>query len=235
MSSTVANQKAEIDKSADKLIKALGTLNFKAVPQAAARAINQTARELRSHGTKDAAARANVKDFHIRRKLHKRRQYAAKPFKNKLAARVWVGLDNPTAISMFMNARTGELNADKILKQKKGRGVKVPGRSQPFTFPKAFVSKGDRRARDPAYSAYLQKRYKAGANVLKGKYWQVLQRTGSRPYPLKVHHIPIKRQVIEAFRSHASQLYKPGGRAAQELNRQLMLALSQQLGKIYVA
>lgn len=200
-------------------------------PTVAARTINKVATRIKSQAVPKAAAMASIDPYHIRRKMPYKAQHKARPYNpagKEPRAKITIMRGDMSAISLFMAVRKsraknnmtvkGKLNIAAIhAAAKQGqsqRGVTVGKGRYARSIPGAFIQNGGRRARDPAYNDYVTKKLNAGKNVLKGKYYQVLQRKGKKPYPLNVLKIPLARAVTNAFGKTARDMYRPGGLAS---------------------
>ena len=201
-------------------------------PTVAARTINKVATRIKSQAVPKAASMASVDPYHIRRKMPHKAQHKARPYNpagKEPRAKITIMRGDMSAISLFMAVRKsraknnmtikGKLNVGAIYAaSKKGerqKGVTVGKGRYARSIPGAFIKKGAKRARDPAYNNYVMKKHGAGSNVLKGKYYQVLARKGAKPYPLEVLKIPLAKAVTNAFGKTARDMYRADGLAAK--------------------
>jgi hypothetical protein len=201
-------------------------------PTVAARTINKVATRITSQAVPKAAKMASVDPYHIRRKMPHKAQHKARPYNpagKEPRAKITVMRGDMSAISLFMAVRKsraknnmtlkGKLNVAAIhsaAKQGKNqKGVTVGKGRYSRSIPGAFIQNGIKRATNPAYNNHVVQNLGAGANVLKGKHYQVLKRKGKKPYPLDVLKIPLAKAVTHAFGKTARDMYRPGGLASQ--------------------
>lgn len=214
-----------------KLETLLNVIGTKTVIPAQNRALNRIKRSLSSKAVPIAARTANLSNYHIKRKVPAKFQHNATPKVPR--AKITLRRTDMAAISLFARAsnsrkgasntyRKGDLDKAAIEKamlrsrKSKQKTLKVGKGKTARTYRGAFIAQGKRRASDPKYNDYVQKKYGAGRNVLAGKYFHVLKRVGPKPYPLDVISIPIKKPLTNAFRAASRIVFRRGGQAQKE-------------------
>jgi len=213
----------------------------------AARTVNKIATRVISGAVPKASKMASVDPYHIRRKMPKRAQFKAtknNPAGKQPRAKITVTRGEMSAISMFMAVRKSRAKNTNIVKGKldmsalnnaaeQGRGQKgvTVGKGRfSRSYPGAFIQNGKARATNPAYNKMLVEKYGAGKNVLAGKHFQVLQRKGKKPYPLKVLKIPMHKAITNAFGKSARDIYRAGGLASQLFEHEVKREINKMTG-----
>jgi hypothetical protein len=248
MARSVVSLGPAFNKNVEFLITTLEKMGKKgAIVNATNRGINKIKAKIVSDAVPRAARGANLSNYHIRRKIPANMQHNALP---KLPrAKITVRRTDMAAISLFARPTKSRAGASNVYKKgdldtgaieqainrgKKSKVLKVGKGKSARNFTGAFISKGTRRETDPKYDQYVTKSLGAGRKVLRGRFYQVLKRVGSNPYPLDVVKIPLKAALTGSFRAASRTVIRPGGAGAKLMQHEVYTELKRQTGTLKV-
>ena len=208
-------------------------LLMKAMPIAMKLTMDSVLAQARTKAIAYVRNRAKVAKWIVARKLPTKLQRKAslKDFyqRGKMTSKSHIILSDIQAITILSKKAGGAGGAAsppivdgsimaKLAKSKNGVSLGKAGK-----YPKAFVTDGKRRETDPKYNAYLIRKLGAGPKVLRGKYWQVLEREDESAYPVKPVTIPIAKYAGVALRRYTKAVYNSKGPAIFESKQKYVM------------
>lgn len=200
----------DIDQQLVQAVKNLDAMDKKAVPKAAAMAINRIAGRALSHSVKDTSKAVSVVQKVVRRYARISKKASAKmPVAFIRVRRTDIPAIHIASVRFQVRKRKGKEMISDEVRGKDGR------------YQKREISgyTAIRVGRHKFENAFLQR--------LKSGRWHIMQRTSDKKYPIKLCAIPIHSEITNAFKTNSNKLIKT------DMPKELNAAMGQMI-RLYV-